>query len=320
MNTTCDLNIDWNRCAYCSELRDRVQSASDLRLACSQRLDQAWDEYRSERERGVVSFGTVTHRAWQARIDNLDRQLRDAADAAGEAIDEWAACIHEHHRRYEARQQKAEGGESAETEEMAAIRKDAAVDALVNIYGGHIDKWLEALRERTGTQTDADWAACIHEHHRRYEARQQKAEGGESAETEEMAAIRKDAAVDALVNIYGGHIDKWLEALRERTGTQTDADTEPTAAERDAYFAARDHADDADAPGAPGRRAAVRIVAYDVHKGGCHEVDPTDVPVWLLDTPNTAIARDVRQATLQEIRTLINDLIDGPGERGEGES
>ncbi len=155
MTTTCDLNIDWNRCAYCSELRDRVQSASDLRLACSQRLDQAWDEYRSERERGVVSFGTVTHRAWQARIDNLDRQLRDAADAAGEAIDEWAACIHEHHRRYEARQQKAEGGESAETEEMAAIRKDAAVDALVNIYGGHIDKWLEALRERTGTQTGA---------------------------------------------------------------------------------------------------------------------------------------------------------------------
>lgn len=155
MTTTCDLNVDWNRCAYCSELRDRVQSASDLRLACSQRLDQAWDEYRLERERGVVAFGTVTHRAWQARIDNLDRQLRDAADAAGEAIDEWAACIHEHHRRYEARQQKAEGGESAETEEMAAIRKDAAVDALVNIYGGHIDKGLEALRERTGTQTGA---------------------------------------------------------------------------------------------------------------------------------------------------------------------
>lgn len=252
MTTTCDLSVDWNRCAYCSELRDRVQSASDLRLACSQRLDQAWDEYRSERERGVVAFGTVTHRAWQARIDNLDRQLLAADAAAGEAIDEWADCIHEHHRRYEARQQEAEGGEPAETEEMAAIRKDAAVDALVNIYGGHIDKWLEALRERTHAQTDAD--------------------------------------------------------------------TEPTAAERDAYFAARDHADDADTPGAPGRRAAVRIVAYDVHKGGCHEVDPTDVPVWLLDTPNTAIARDVRQATLQEIRTLINDLIDGPGERGEGES
>lgn len=99
-----------------------------------------------------------------------------------------------------------------------------------------------------------------------------------------------------------------------------DIDTKPTPAERAAYFEARDHADDTDTQDAPGRRTAVRIVAYDAHKGGCHEVDPTDVPVWLLDTPNTAIARDVRQATLQEIRTLIDDLIDGPGERGEGES
>ena len=161
-----------------------------------------------------------------------------------------------------------------------------------------------------------------------------QAEDGEPAETEEMVTISKAEAVDELVNIYGGHIDKWLEALRERTHAQTDADdvrtpcacamcttidkdsedAEPTAAERDAYFAARDHADDADTPDAPGRRTAVRIVAYDAHKGGCHEVDPTDVPVWLLDTPNTAIARDVRQATLQEIRTIIDDLIDGGGQ------
>ncbi len=112
MTTTCDLNVDWNRCAYCSELRDRVQSASDLRLACSQRLDQAWEEYRAERERGNVAFGTVTHRAWQARIDNLDRQLLAADAAAGEAIDEWADCIHEHHRSYEARQQEGGDGEA----------------------------------------------------------------------------------------------------------------------------------------------------------------------------------------------------------------
>lgn len=197
------------------------------------------------------------------------------------------------------------------------------------LLGSHAceQRWheVELLWHEAQTRYEA-WmdAHRIHIHtvcaHRRYEARQQEAEGGEPAETEEMAAIRKDAAVDALVNIYGGHIDKWLEALRERTHAQTAADTEPTAAERDAYFAARDHADDADTPGAPGRRTAVRIVAYDAHKGGCHEVDPTDVPVWLLDTPNTAIARDVRQATLQEIRTLIDDLIDGPGERGERES
>ena len=99
-----------------------------------------------------------------------------------------------------------------------------------------------------------------------------------------------------------------------------DTEAKPTAAERAAYFAARDHADDAHTPDAPGRRTAVRIVAYDAHKGGCHEVDPTDVPVWLLDTPNTAIARITRQATLQEIRTLIDDLIDGPDEHMKGES
>lgn len=258
MSTTCDLNVDWNRCAYCSELRDRVQSASDLRLACSQRLDQAWEEYRAERERGNVAFGTVTHRAWQARIDNLDRQLLAADAAAGETIDEWADCIHRHHRLHEARQQEAEDSSkdvAAETEEMVTISKAEAVDALVNIYGGHIDKWLEALRERGSTHTDAG-----------------------------------------------------------------DTDTKPTPAERATYFTVRDHADDTDTPDAPGRRTAVRIVAYDAHKGGCHEVDPTDVPVWLLDTPNTAIARITRQATLQEIRTLIDDLIDGPDERGERES
>lgn len=208
-------------------------------------------------------------------------------------------------------------------------------------YHARIDNLEQALAEAHAAQT-ADieaWAASIHEHHRLHEARQQEAEDSSknvAVETEEMVTARKDAAVDALVNIYGGHIDQWLEALRDRTHAQTDADdvrtpcacamcttldkdsedtdTKPTPAERAAYFAARDHADDADTPDAPGRRTAVRIVAYDAHKGGCHEADPTDVPVWLLDTPNTAIARDVRQATLQEIRTLIDDLIDGGGQ------
>ncbi len=407
MSTTCDLSVDWNRCAYCSELRDRVQSASDLRLACSQRLDQAWDEYRSERERGVVAFGTVTHRAWQARIDNLDRQLRDAADAAGEAIDKWAACIHEHRRLHEERQQEATG-ETEEVSTMPAVKiahshdltasiaecplcgpldrdridaRAALADRAQNLHmltdtyirqletgdlgynelGEWVDRLLEAGDDWSSHQsavTNAEWryrnaitvhsdlatshvearettspepeeqstptcsrviritaynsrlggchdvdpaslpedfigylanAASAARHDMGMEARQQEAAG----ETEEMVTIRKDDAVDELVNVYGGHIDKWLEALRERTHAQTDADNTPDA---------------------PGRRTAVRIVAYDAHKGGCHEADPTDVPVWLLDTPNTAIARDVRQATLQEIRTLIDDLIDGGGQ------
>lgn len=109
-------------------------------------------------------------------------------------------------------------------------------------------------------------------------------------------------------------------ATLDKDVDDTDPDTKPTPAERATYFEARDHADDTDTPDAPRRRTAVRIVAYDAHKDGCHEVDPTDVPVWLLDTPNTAIARITRQATLQEIRTLIDDLIDEPDERGKGES
>lgn len=64
----------------------------------------------------------------------------------------------------------------------------------------------------------------------------------------------------------------------------------------------------------PIRGRVYRITAYNADQGGCHDVDPTDVPVWLLDTPNTAIARITRQATLQEIRTLIDDLIDGGGQ------
>lgn len=246
MTTTCDLNVDWTTCANCARLKARVDDADAAARTASERVDQTYDEYRAERDAGRAVIYTSQWLAWCDRIGNLEQALNEAHATWTAAIDEWAASIHAHRRLHEARQQEAEGGEPAETEEMAAIRKDAAVDALVNIYGGHVDKWLEALRERTHAQTDAD--------------------------------------------------------------------TEPTAAERDAYFAARDHADDADTPGAPSRRAAVRIVAYDVHKGGCHEVDPTDVPVWLLDTPNTAIARDVRQATLQEIRTLIDDLIDGGGQ------
>lgn len=282
MNATCDLTVDWTTCANCARLKARVDDAEAAARTAGERVDQTYDEYRFERDAGRAVICTSQWRAWHDRIDNLEQAL-DAANATWTAaIDEWAASIHAHRRLHEARQQKIGADETA------------------------------AADTTTGT-----------------------------AETEEMVTARKDA-VDALVNIYGGHIDQWLEALRDRTHAQTDADdvrtpctcamcttldkdsedtdTKPTPAERAAYFTARDHADDTDTPGTPGRRTAVRIVAYDAHKGGCHEVDPTDVPVWLLDTPNTAIARDVRQATLQEIRTLIDDLIDGPGERGEGES
>ena len=211
MSTTCDLNVDWNKCPNCVRLKERIKDAEEASCAASANLDRAYAEYREDVAAGRACIATPRQRAWSSYLDDLEMEQSLAFSHWREAIDTWAASIHRHHRLHEDRQQKAEDSS-----------KDVAV------------------------------------------------------ETEEMAAISKDAAVDALVNIYGGHIDKWLEALRERTHAQTDAD--------------------------------------DAHKGGCHEADPTDVPVWLLDTPNTAIARDVRQATLQGIRTIIDDLIDGGGQ------
>lgn len=266
MTTTCDLNVDWNKCPNCVRFKERIKDAEEASRAASATLDRAYAEYREDVAAGRACIATPRQSAWNSYLDDLEMEQSLASSHWKEAIDTWAASINEHHRLHEDRQQETEDSSkdvAAETEEMAAISKDAAVDALVNIYGGHIDKWLEALRERTHAQTDAD-------------------------------DVRTPCTCAMCTTL-----DKDSE------------DAEPTAAERDAYFAARDHADDADTPDAPGRRTAVRIVAYDAHKGGCHEADPTDVPVWLLDTPNTAIARDVRQATLQEIRTLIDDLIDG---------
>lgn len=269
MTTTCDLNVDWNKCSNCVRFKERIKDAEQAAKVVSATLDRAYAEYREDVAAGRACIATPRQRAWNSYLDDLQMEQSLASTRCTEAINAWATSIHRHHRLHEDRQQKAEDSSkdvAVETEEMAAISKDAAVDALVNIYGGHIDKWLEALRERTHAQTDAD-------------------------DVRTPCACAMCTALD-----------------------KDSEDAEPTAAERDSYFAARDHADDADTPDAPGRRTAVRIVAYDAHKGGCHEADPTDVPVWLLDTPNTAIARDVRQATLQGIRALIDDLIDGGGQ------
>ncbi|RYQ67040.1 hypothetical protein [Bifidobacterium pseudolongum] len=156
MTTTCDLSVDWNECPNCDLLKERIEVADAATRAAEVRVDCAWNEYLEARNNGLAYFCSPQYRAYHARIDNLEQALAEAHAAQTADIGAWAASIHEHHRLHEARQQEAEDGEPAETEEMVAIRKDAAVDALVNIYGGHIDKWLEALRERTGAQTDAD--------------------------------------------------------------------------------------------------------------------------------------------------------------------
>lgn len=159
MTTTCDLNVDWTTCANCARLKARVDNADAAARTASERVDQTYDEYRAERDAGRAVIYTSQWLAWRDRISNLEQALDEAHATWTAAIDEWAASIHAHRRLHEARQQEAEDSSkdvAADTEEMVTIRKDEAVDALVNIYGGHIDKWLEALRERGSTHTDAN--------------------------------------------------------------------------------------------------------------------------------------------------------------------
>lgn len=166
---TCDLNVDWNKCPNCARLKERIEDAEKAAKAVSANLDRAYAGYRFERDAGRAVIYTSQWRAWQDRIDNLEQALDAAHATCTAALDEWAASIHAHRRLHEERQQEATG----ETEEMVTISKADAVDELVNIYGGHIDKWLEALRERTGAQTDAD-------------------DDAEAAETEEMPTFLQD--------------------------------------------------------------------------------------------------------------------------------
>lgn len=96
--TTCTWNVDWNECANCARLKKRVDDAHTALLAASERVDQAYDEYRGVRDAGHVAFGTPSHRAWQARLDNLEQQVDEASAASRAAIDEWAKSIRLHHR------------------------------------------------------------------------------------------------------------------------------------------------------------------------------------------------------------------------------
>lgn len=96
--TTCTWNVDWNECANCARLKKRVDDAHATLLAASERVDQAYNEYRDVRDAGHVAFGTPSHRAWQARLDNLEQQVDEASAASRAAIDEWGKSIRLHHR------------------------------------------------------------------------------------------------------------------------------------------------------------------------------------------------------------------------------
>ncbi len=96
--TTCTWNVDWNQCPNCARLKKRVDDAHATLLAASERVDQAYNEYRDVRDAGHVAFGTPSHRAWQARLDNLEQQVDEASAASRAAIDEWGKSIRLHHR------------------------------------------------------------------------------------------------------------------------------------------------------------------------------------------------------------------------------
>lgn len=122
----CDLSVDWNGCPYCSMLKGCVESAESTCRAASERLDQAYAGYRSEREAGRAEIGTGQWSVWQDRLRYLAQQLTAAHDTWGNAIDEWADCIHTHRRLYEDQQREA-GAEPdrtdvlPETEEMSEV-------------------------------------------------------------------------------------------------------------------------------------------------------------------------------------------------------
>lgn len=127
--TPCNWNVDWNQCANCARLKKHVDDAHATLLAASERVDQAYDEYRDVRDAGHVAFGTPSHRAWQARLDNLERQVDEASAASHAAIDEWGRSIRLHHRFHVAYTRIAAAGHVdtgetttlAETEEMEEV-------------------------------------------------------------------------------------------------------------------------------------------------------------------------------------------------------
>ena len=103
----CDLSVDWMECPYCSMLNGCVESAESTCRAASERLDQAYADYRQERDAGRAAIGTGQWSVWQDRLRYLEQQSTAAHDTWGNAIDEWADRIHTHRRLYEEQQREA---------------------------------------------------------------------------------------------------------------------------------------------------------------------------------------------------------------------
>lgn len=148
---TCDLSVDWDGCPYCSMLKGCVESAESTVRAASERLDQAYADYRREREAGRAAICTGQWSVWQDRLRYLEHQLDAAHDTWRDAIDEWAECIHTHRRLYEEQQREADAEPDGtdvlpETEEMSSV-PEPDMFALPPVATLHITSHNPALHD-----------------------------------------------------------------------------------------------------------------------------------------------------------------------------
>lgn len=151
MTTTHDTGISWTECPVCAELHREVERADA-------EADKAWEtyssvdfQYREARDDGRVGFGTKAWTQWHDLLDQLLHAYYDAADAHRARLEAWGESIREHD---EPQTTEAETPAAETPERKITISKANAADELVNVYEGHIDKWLEALRERSFEQTE----------------------------------------------------------------------------------------------------------------------------------------------------------------------
>lgn len=147
----CDLSVDWMECPYCSMLNGCVESAESTCRAASERLDQAYADYREERDAGRAAIGTGQWSVWQDRLRYLEQQSTAAHDTWGNAIDEWADCIHTHRRLYEEQQREAVAEPDRtdvlpETEGMSPVH-EPDMFTLPPVATLHVTSCNQALRD-----------------------------------------------------------------------------------------------------------------------------------------------------------------------------
>lgn len=128
MTTTCDLNVDWNKCPNCARFKERIKDAEEASRAASANLDRAYAEYREDVAAGRACISTPRQRAWSSYLDDLEMEQSLASSHWKEAIDTWAASINEHHHCYEARQQETEDGKGVAADTATGVNENTDTD------------------------------------------------------------------------------------------------------------------------------------------------------------------------------------------------